>query len=167
VTDRWWWFDFWAPTETAGGYAFLHFRPDENVAWYWAAFTNDAWPLVAVRAHDIRLPKAGRDIRTDALWASITDETVAMEAFGAVFEDPFEAWGDERGDVVPFGFDLEWDGEEVHGEVLVGEDRIDVAMRGSRSAGTGWPRSTAIVSPVKAGHVLHVLTSHGWVSHWE
>lgn len=141
--DEWWWFDFAAPGY--GGYADLSFRHGERVAWWSAGFVGAGWSLVAVRAHDVSIPARGTDVRTDGLWASVTAHEVAMEAFGAVFDDPLEAWGDERGDIVPFGYDLEWgDDGAVHGEVLVGDDRIAVDATGVHVRGTG-PRLSSTI----------------------
>lgn len=151
------WFD--VATCDLGVYARLALRPFEGVAWWWAALVRPGESLVAVRAHDVRIPAAGTEIRTDGIWACVTCETplehwsVGLEAFGAAFDDPMEAWGSERGDLVPFGLDLEWEaigspGEtddgydqecEVHGEVLLGTERIDVAAHGWREHEWGAP----------------------------
>jgi hypothetical protein len=96
--------------------------------------------LVALR--DDAVP-VGRDldVRTDGLWASLTCETVGahwsvgMEAFAVGYDDPVNALGDERGDRVALGFDLEWERDaaiwRVHGQVLVGDARIAVDAAGS------------------------------------
>ncbi|MHB8665157.1 MAG: hypothetical protein ACYDH6_20955 [Acidimicrobiales bacterium] len=168
--DRWW-FEFAGEGGSYGGYASLEYRRQERVAWWSAAFVGAGWPLVAIRAHDVRIPTTGTEIRTDGLWASITEDTVMMEAFGAVFEDPYEAWGEERGDIVPFGFDLEWSSGEVHGEVLLGDDRIEVDGSGSRTPTYGLTPDTHVVhvSPVKP-NTIHALCRVGddwrWVS-WD
>jgi hypothetical protein len=136
------------------------------VAWWSAGFVGAGWPLVAVRADDVRIPARGTEIRTDGLWASVTRRTVMMEAFGAVFEDPMEAWGEERGDIVPFGYDLEWDDGEVHGEVLIGDARIEVDAAGSttlRPAHDLDGFAVVHLAPVKPQE-LHALTTDGWVS---
>jgi len=148
--------DFAGPADSTAGYVRLSYHPADGVAWFWAAVVTEDRPLIAVRAHDVRIPRLGTEIRTDGVWASLICETalehwsVGLECFGAAFEDPLEAWGGERGDVVPFGLDLEWEGEEparsastlggagygqwcgVHGEVLIGEDRIAVDASGHR-----------------------------------
>jgi hypothetical protein len=115
---------------------------------------------VLVRDHDVPLPR-GRslEVRTTGLWADHTCETplehwtVGVEAFGVSLDDPREAFGGERGDPCPLGLDLEWEtmagdgtgstapdvgsGYEqpctVHGEVLVGSERIDLDGFGWRS----------------------------------
>lgn len=152
--DERWWFDFAATDGSMGGYAalFYLYGPAARVAWYWAAFVADGRPLLTFRAHDVAIPTRGTEVRGDGIWACLTCETplehwsVGLESFGVELEDPLEAWGGERGDVVPFGLDLEWEatalgvaGEggygqwcEVHGEVLVGDERIAVACGGHR-----------------------------------
>ena len=165
-----WWFDFAAGgADGYGGYASLEYRRDEGVAWWSAAFVGAGWPLVAVRAHDIAIPARGHDVRTDGLWASVTERTVMMEAFGAVFDDPMEAWGEERGDIVPFGFDLEWDDGVVHGEVLIGDDRIEVDAAGATTPTIADvdPATIVHLSPVKPS-TMHALCRDGdrwrWVT---
>ena len=163
-----WWLDFAGPAGSPAGYVRLSYHPTEGVAWYWATVVAEGRPLVAVRAHDVRIPRVGTEIRTDGVWASLVCEdplehwSVGLESFGAAFEDPLEAWGRERGDVVPFGLDLEWEGTEparsasapgtagygqwceVHGEVLVGDERLGVDAVGHRE------------------HLWGAVTSQGW-----
>ena len=168
-----WWFDFVALPEVSpeasprrpwGGYVRLAFRweHDRQVAWYWAAMVGTEHGLVAVRADDLRVPARGTEVRGDGVWAALTCETpgdhwsLGLECFGAAFEDDLEAWGAERGDVVPFGLDLEWEATgpivayanhgydqwcEVHGEVLIGDDRLPVAGLGSREHAWGAPQT--------------------------
>jgi len=117
-------------------------------------------PLVLVRDHDVPLPR-GRslEVRTSGLWADHTCETpldhwtVGLEAFGVALDDPREAFGGERGDLCALGLDLEWEALArpdvevgrpgagagydqpctVHGEVLVGSERIELDGVGWRS----------------------------------
>ena len=125
------------------------------MAWYWAAVVGPDRPLVLVRDHDVPLPR-GRalEVRTSGLWADHTCETplehwtVGLEAFGVALDHPREAFAGERGDLCPLGMDLEWESADdasagrrrgggyeqrctVHGEVLVGAERLEVD-------GTGW-----------------------------
>lgn len=140
----------------------LALRPFEDVAWFWAAVVGApglGQPLVALRAHDLRIPASGTDVRGDGVWASLTCETphehwsVGLESFGVALDDPLEAWRDERGDVLPFGLELEWEATqpptgheggysqwcEVHGDVLLGDDRLEVHTIGSRDHAWGRP----------------------------
>ena len=152
-------FDFASPDGSLGGYVRLGVRPGDRVTWYWAAFVSGSAgphpPLVLVRDHDVPLPR-GRslEVRTSGLWADHTCETplehwtVGVEAFGVALDDPREAFAGERGDLCPLGLDLEWEatgaarpepgtGYEqpctVHGEVLVGSERIELDGVGWRS----------------------------------
>ncbi len=154
-------FDFAAADGSVGGYVRLGIRPADGVAWYWTAFVSGRSgphpPLVLVRDHDVPLPR-GRslEVRASGLWADHTCETplehwtVGLEAFGVALDDPREAFRGERGDVCPLGFDLEWEAIDVarspgdgaggyeqpctvHGEVLVGSERLELEGVGWRS----------------------------------
>ena len=85
----------------------------------------------------------GKDLRTEGLWLCITEESpghwsVGCEAFGLELEDPDDAFGIP----VPVGLDLEWEDDPtaddclVTGEVLVGDQRIEVNGRGRRQRST-------------------------------
>jgi hypothetical protein len=98
-------------------------------------------PPVAVIERDAPPLVVGRALRTEGLWLTITEEStghwsVACEAFGLQLDDPDDAFGVP----VPVGLDLEWEDDpspddcRVTGEVLVGDERIDVDARGARSA---------------------------------
>ena len=117
----------------------------------------------------------GLELRSPGLWADHNPTaafghwTVAAEAFGVALEDPWEAWGRAFGAPQPVGLDLEWDpvpgadlagldpidadlggtwrvGCEVHGVVLVADERHEVIGFGTR--GRSW--GTAL--PVAKGH---------------
>jgi hypothetical protein len=151
-----WYFDFWAAEGGLGGFARLSLYPNQKTAWWWSYLVGHERPLVMLRDHHVRLPRAGMEIRDTGVWACLTPETphdhwsVGLEAF-AVALDPADALGDERGDVVPLGLDLEWEAAadvvdapgtrdagyhqacEVYGDVLVGDERIEVTGYGHRS----------------------------------
>lgn len=153
-----WWFD--VAGEEWGAYAQLTFVPAERVAWWWAAVVGSSPALVMIRADDLRIPARGMELRGDGVWACVTCETplehwsVGLECFGVSLDDPLQAWGDERGDLVPFGLDLEWEARmgavvvgdgayeqwcAVSGEILLGDDRIDVDAAGWRGRRWGRP----------------------------
>ena len=159
----------------------LALLPNSGVAWWWTGLLTPR--LVAVRDHEVPLPRTGLEVRADGLWGELVCETplehwsVGLEAFGIAYDDPADAWGDEWGERIPVGLDLEWEatpgaaelppGEavdgppgraaelppagpapgaggvgyahsgRVHGEVLVGSDRIPVAGTGFRSRASG------------------------------
>ena len=81
-----------------------------------AALVGHGRRLVLVRDQDLEAPRgAVLDLRGQGLWMSVTCETplehwsVGLEAFAVGFDDPLEAWGTERGDLVGLAFDLEWE----------------------------------------------------------
>lgn len=110
--------------------------------------------------------------------------SVGLEAFGVALDDPAEAWLGERGDRTAVGFDLEWEAPEgerglvelpvrpgvgatpnngyrqpctVHGEVLLGEERLDIDGRGWRAHAWGecdwWTTTGPASAPWIAGHL--------------
>jgi hypothetical protein len=163
--ERWWgesWYlDFTTVDGTLGGYVRLGLYPDQQRAWYWACVVGADRPLVTVIDHDVAPPRPGSlEIRSEGLWGDLTVEapfdhvTVGTEAFAVAIEDPAQVYGDLRGERVPLGFDLEWetvgDGAypypgttryevpcRVHGEVLVGDERIDLDGIGQRDHSWG------------------------------
>jgi len=131
-----------ARVDGIGGFVRLELRPEEHTAWYWAYLVGPGTGLVVVRDHEVPLPRAGLEIRTDGLWAELICETpgehwsFGLEAFGLRLDDPADALapGGEIGERVAVGLDIEWEIEsgpsprigvgDVRGEILVGRDRI-------------------------------------------
>lgn len=170
-----WSFDFATFDGSLGGYVELCLRPNLGVAWYWTALVGTGRPLVSVVEHHAPLPRlAGSlELRADGLWADQTCETplehwsLANEAFAVGLDHPADAYGRMLGDRVPLGFDLEWetDGQPVgvpgattgaatgryevpctvHGEVLVGDERVDLDGQGQR--GHRWGVSDGWTAP--------------------
>ena len=160
-----WYFDFVAHDGSLGGFVRLALRPHEATAWYWAYLAGPRRSVVVVRDHELDLPH-GRalEVRGPGLWAQVTCETpldhwsMGLEASGVALDDPAEALRGERGQPVPLGLDLEWEATgkpgpdgalgpggyaqpaTVHGEVLLGSQRIDVDARGWWSHAWGAPR---------------------------
>jgi hypothetical protein len=155
-----WYLDFVDAERGIGGYVRLGLYPNLGTAWYWACVVGPGRPLVTVIDHDVPLPPArSHEIRTEGLWADYTVETpldhvsVGLEAFAVGADDPAEVYGDLRGDRVPLGFDLEWETDggtyaypgvtryevpcRVHGEVLVGAERIELDGHGQRDHSWG------------------------------
>lgn len=152
--------DFFDVDRGIGGYVRLGILPNLGRCWYWGCVVGPDRQLVTVIDHDVALPAPGRhEIRAEGLWADYTVETpldhvsVGLEAFGVGVDDPSEVYGDLRGDRVPLGFDLEWETDggtyrypgvdryevpsRVHGEVLVGQERIEVDGWGQRDHSWG------------------------------
>jgi hypothetical protein len=155
-----WYFDFVAPDGSLGGYVRLGFYPNLGVSWYWACVVGpDRQPVIVVD-HEVAIPRSGLEVRADGLWADHNCETpldhwsLGLEAFGVMLDDPTDAYRGMLGERVPLGFDLEWetDGEvfryppgldryeipcRVHGEVLVGRERIEFSGVGQRDHSWG------------------------------
>ena len=55
-----WYFDFATTDGAVGGYVRLGLYPNQRSAWYWAYLVGDGRPLVAVRDHEVPLPKGRR-----------------------------------------------------------------------------------------------------------
>lgn len=157
-----WYFDFAAPDGSLGGWVRLGLYPNLGVAWYHAFVCGPGRPTVAVADLEVPLPAApGLEIRSHGLWAEhigthpLERWQVANEAQGVAVDDPVELYrpGGAHGDLVPMGLDLEWetDGEPyhyvhttryeipclVHGEVLLGHERIEVDGSGQRDHSWG------------------------------
>ncbi len=156
-----WYFDFTDAEGSLGGYVRLGLYPNLGTAWYWACLVGEDRPLVTVIDHAVPLPKApSLEIRSEGLWADHTVETpfehmtLGCEAFAVSVGDPAETYGELRGERVPFGLDLEWETDgpgaypypgttryelpcTVHGEILVGDERIDFTGVGQRDHSWG------------------------------
>jgi hypothetical protein len=113
--------------------------------------------LLTIVEPAIPLPR-GLEIRGPGLWLDLQylvpfdHVTLGVEAFATGLDDPLEALGRAYGDRVPLGLDLEWDtagppaaasgpavtarGYELvgraHGEVLIGEERLEIDAVGAR-----------------------------------
>ncbi len=157
-----WYLDVVDPDRGVAGYVRLGLYPNEGTAWYWACVVGPDRPLVTVIDHSVAVPTApSLEIRTEGLWADYTVETpldhvtVGVEAFAVQVDDPAEVLRstDLRGERVPFGMDLEWETDggtyaypgvtryevpcRVHGEILVGQERIEIDGWGQRDHSWG------------------------------
>jgi hypothetical protein len=154
-----WYFDFAAADGSLGGYVRLGYYPNQRVAWWWAYLVGAGRPLIALRAHEVPVPRTGMEVRDEGLWACLTAETahehwsVGLESFAVALDEPADAYRGERGDRVAFGLDLEWEAAapefpypgvtryeqscNVHGEILVGEERIEFSGPGQRDHSWG------------------------------
>ena len=141
----------WAETwgfELGGGTCtgFVRFTrlPAGRVCWCWVALRAPDVGLVIVRDDEVPPPRrdGSLEVRGDGLWLELVCETpfehwgIGLEAFGLRVDTP----ADEVGERLPVGLDLEWEtdgtavdehgpssyeqGGVLHGDVLVGDDRI-------------------------------------------
>lgn len=150
-----WYVDFSADDES-GGFVRLTLLPARRVAWYWAYLVLPGEGPIVVRDHAVPLPRGDAlEVRADALWGELVCETpmehwgIALEAFGVRLDDPLDSLRGERGERVAVGLDLEWEAGmppftfangthyeqagSVHGELLVGADRMAFDGRGERA----------------------------------
>jgi hypothetical protein len=156
-----WYFDFATRDGSLGGYVRLGLYPNQSACWYWACVVGEGRRLVTVIDHEVAPPKPpSLELRGDGLWADHTIEvpfdhvTLGCEAFALGLDDPAEAYGPMVGERVPFGLDLEWETDgaaypypggvtryevpcRVHGEVLVGDERIELDAIGQRDHSWG------------------------------
>ena len=159
-----WYYDFVTTDGATAGYVRVGLYPNLDTLWYWAYLVRPAaaHPLVAVIDHDVPIPSAGGsvELRTEGLWADHIVETpldhvtIGLEAFGVALDRPEAAYGDLRGERIALGFDLEWETDRrltfayplttryeisctVHGEVLVGDERLEIDAIGQRDHSWG------------------------------
>jgi hypothetical protein len=127
-------------------------------------------PLLTLVDTELHMPATSLTIRGNGLWADHVCETplehwtVANEAFAVALEDPDDAFGAQRGDVVPLGFDLEWEAADdpveyvgqqrggyaisaiVNGEILIADETLGVEVTGRWRHDWGtlrWPHAPA------------------------
>jgi hypothetical protein len=155
-----WYFDFATSDGSLGGYVRLGLYPNLGTVWYWAYLVGEGRPLVAVRDHEVPMPEGRNlEVRAEGLWGELVCETalehwsVNLEAFAVALDDPADAYRGERGERVALGLDLEWveaapaqmssglpryeQACVVQGEVLVGNERIQVDAFGERDHSWG------------------------------
>jgi hypothetical protein len=121
--------------------------------------------LVSVRDHEVPVPRGkALEVRAEGLWAECICETpmehwsLGLEAFAVRLDEPGDAYRGEIGERVPLGLDLEWEATTpvydypsqdrgrgahyehagiVHGEVLIGDERIAFEGHGERDHSWG------------------------------
>jgi hypothetical protein len=133
-----------------------------GVVWYWACVVGPDRPLVTLIDHTVAMPKRYQslEVRGDGLWADHNVETalehfsLGLEGFGVALDDPADTYRGLRGERTPLGFDLEWETDglgfrwpdemnryevpcRVHGEILVGDERIEFEGPGQRDHSWG------------------------------
>jgi hypothetical protein len=122
------------------GFATLVVGP--GAAAYWAGLRTPGPLLVLVNDDAVVPPRRAEswEIRAEGLWADANCETpgehwsFGLEAFGIAFDDADDALTSDVGDRIALGLDIEWEAPDVvHGEVLVGTERIEFDGRGRLS----------------------------------
>jgi hypothetical protein len=154
--------DFVSHDASVGGYVRIGRYPNLGVIWYWACVVGPDRRLVTVVDNAVPFP-AGYDtleLRADGLWADhhaqipLDHFTLGLEAFGVTLDDPADTYHGLAGERTALGFDLEWETDgvpfrwpqgldryeipcRVHGEILVGDERIDFDGTGQRDHSWG------------------------------
>jgi hypothetical protein len=167
--DNWWeaWQLDLATEDGVGVAVRLACAPKRGVAWWWThVLLPDRPRPIVVRDHEVPLPRVGLEVRADGLWGELVCETpfehwtFGLEAFGVALDNPSESLVGEIGERMPIGFDLEWEVDEtvgdirdepddamqgyaqfgvVHGELLFGRSRVEIAATGRRVHSWGVP----------------------------
>jgi hypothetical protein len=156
-----WYFDFFDADGAVGGWVRLGLYPNLGVSWYHAFVVGPKRATVAVCDLEAPLPTgSGLEIRTHGLWADEVCETaldhwtIGNEAFGLGIDEPAAMYAATPvGERVPLGLDLEWETDgtpyhygattryeipcRVHGEVLVGDERLAIDGHGQRDHSWG------------------------------
>ena len=167
-TELWnesYYFDWFSEDLSLGGYVRIGFYPNLQRVWYWACLVGPDRPLVTVIEHDVPLPSSATslEVRHEGLWADHTVETpnehmsINLESFALQLDDPAEVYHDPRGERVPFGFELDFFTDRaaylwppvtpryeipcrVHGDVMIGDERIEFDGWGQRDHSWGAAR---------------------------
>ena len=157
--------DWFSEDGSLGGYIRIGFNPGLGTVWYWACLVGPGRPLVTVVSNEVPLPSSAQslEVRTEGIWADHTVEvpldhmTCNLEAFGLQVDDPADMYHDQRGTLVPFGLELDWETDRaaylwppvtpryeipcrVHGRVLLGDEVIEVDGWGQRDHSWGAAR---------------------------
>lgn len=142
-------------------------RPAEGQVSYRAALLGRSRPPVIVIDHELTPPRVGLEIRGSGIWADHICEqphehwTLGLECFALALSEPDQLLDKERGLPIAFGFDLGWEADRkptpiesdhdsgyhatgtMHGEILLGDDRVDFAGTSARlhrwGSGPGLP----------------------------
>ena len=160
-----WYLDFVTDDGSLGGYVRTGLYPNLGVCWYWACVVGEGRPLVTLIDHEVPIPATGVAVRSDGLWTDYVIETpwrhisLGLEGFGVTLDDPADVYAatdprDLRGERTALGLELDWETEgevfpfpfgitryevpcRVHGEILVGDERIEFEGSGQRDHSWG------------------------------
>jgi len=190
--------DFCSHDGSIGGYVRVGRYPNigpDGVIWYWACVVGPDRSLVTVIDHTVPFPSSygSLELRNDGLWADhhaqtpLEHFTLGLEAFGVRLDDPADTYHGLRGERTPLGLDLEWDTDgipfrwpdgmdryeipcNVHGEILVGDERIELDGIGQRDHSwgerdwwvRGWCWTAFRMDDGTRYHAVTILPSEGF-----
>jgi hypothetical protein len=156
-----WYHDFAAADGSYGGYLRLGLYPNLGIAWNWLYLVRKGEPLVVVRDHEMPCPAAGGPLEVASptargAWGPVDplrSYRITSEGTGVALSDPSAAFHGEQGPEVHASVDLTWEGVAscfgydattrfeqsawVSGEIVIGEDHIDVRCPGQRDHSWG------------------------------
>jgi len=197
--------DFAAEDGSLGGYVRIGRYPNlgeggAGLIWYWACVVGPDRRLVTVIDNEVPFPTSysSLEVRSDGLWADHHVETaldhfsLGLEAFGVALDDPADTYHGLRGERTPLGLDLEWDTDgipfrwpegldryevpcRVHGEILVGDERIEFEGPGQRDHSwgerdwwvRGWCWTAFRLDDGTRLHAVTILPSEGFAIGYE
>lgn len=146
-----WYGDFASPDGSLGGYVQLTMWPNLGRSWFWSALVGRGRRPVVLVETDAPLPRPSTlELRAPGLWTEFIEQipgehfTVDLEAFAVVLDDPEEVFGRGWGERAPYGLELEWEAtpglpDVVYGQVLVGDEAMELDGRGRRFHWEGLP----------------------------
>jgi hypothetical protein len=162
-----WYHDFAASDGSYGGYLRLGLYPNQELAWYWVHLVRRGEPLVLVRDHAVPGPSAPvsddgnrrvevASARVNGSWGPLEPlrtYRITTDGTGVALANPADAFHDESGPKVSVQIDLTWTGVTppfpytattrfeqsawVEGEVVIGDERIEVRCPGQRDHSWG------------------------------
>ena len=157
--------DWFSEDLSLGGYTRIGFYPNLDRIWYWACLVGPDRKLVTVIDHSVPLPRSDSslEVRHDSLWADHAIETplehmsLNLESFAVQLDDPADVYRDCRGEIVPFGFELDFFTDRagylwppltsryeipcrVHGQISIGDETIPFDGWGQRDHSWGAAR---------------------------
>jgi len=168
--DATWGLDFARADGIAGFLRLLRFG---DRCWCWAYVVGPGLGLVVVRDADVPAPRRTEilDVRAEGLWMELVCETpgehwtFGLEAFAVRLDEPGDALRGEIGERLPLGFDLEWETDgsgstgSAHGELLVGDERIELdaagVLRNATPPLTAWPTAWSGACHFDDGQWVH------------
>ena len=177
-THEQWQFDFWDEAKKIGGWVHFGWNPQTQSIWYVTIIAGVQRRVTLVAVPDIPVKKLSRSLefRAEGIWGHHVCEkplehwTVGLEAFGVVLDSAEGGLGNQWGERIGVGLDLEWEAVAppvafdegfqqkclVSGEVLLGSEDFQITATGSRmrswgSANTSEILDDAIRMPIRLG----------------
>ena len=177
-THEQWQFDFWDEAKKIGGWVHFGWNPQTQTIWYVTIIAGVQRRVTLVAVPDISTKKLSRSLefRAEGIWAHHVCEkplehwTVGLEAFGVVLDSTEGGLGNQWGERIGVGLDLEWESAappvafdegfqqkcSVSGELLIGSEDFQITATGSRMRSWGSANKSEILDhairmPIRLG----------------